>query len=382
MTIIYALPEPLPDPRARFIQIINTCYALANTGIEVMLITGIKKRYSIEEIFKFYNIKKHPNLKIIRLPILRRENSKYFRFSWHGVFYFSLLSLLFFRKLLAENKTVLFIRHLKLADFLLRFRKILCIPVIFEVHEIFYFNVLKGRKREKTMEIEYRVYNKADSMISISESINKHLIQMQILQKIIHIIPDGVKKDWLDIDKNPSASYICYTGSLYLWKGIDTLISAMKFLPDEKLLIVGGGGRLVKLKKIAKDEGVASRIEFIGAVPHSSIPDYLSQAKVAVLPNISHGPSQFSSPLKLFEYMACGIPIVASDIPVFREILTDGRNAILFEPDNPESLANSIKRIVDTPELAAKLVSNAKKEAGSYTYERRAEKILDVIKDI
>jgi len=80
--------------------------------------------------------------------------------------------------------------------------------------------------------------------------------------------------------------------------------------------------------------------------------------------------------------MACGIPVVASDIPVFREILTDERNAVLFEPDNPESLANSIKRIVDSPELAAKLASTAKKEAGSYTYIRRGEMMLDVIKDI
>ena len=162
----------------------------------------------------------------------------------------------------------------------------------------------------------------------------------------------------------------------------DLLISAMKFLPDEKLLIVGGGDRLVKLKNMAKDEGTDYRVEFVGAVSHSSIPDYLSQAKVAVLPNIPQGPSEFSSPLKLFEYMACGIPVVASNIPVFREILTDGKNAILFEPDNPESLANSIKRIVDSPELAVRLVSNAKKDVGRYTYERRAEKILDLIKDI
>ena len=343
MTIIYALPELLPDSRARFIQIINTCHALAKTGNEVILITGIKKGYSAGEIFKFYGMEKHSNLKIIHLPILRRENSSFFRFSWHVVFHFSLLIFLLHRKLHAETKTVLFIRHLKLAGFLLRLRKILRIPLIFEVHEIFHFNISKRRKREKIKEIEYRVYNNADLIISISESINKYLIQMQILHKSIHTIPDGVKKDWLEINKDPSASYICYTGSLYAWKGVDTLISAMKFLPDEKLLIVGGGDRLVKLKNMAKDEGTDYRVEFVGAVSHSSIPDYLSQAKVAVLPNIPQGPSEFSSPLKLFEYMACGIPVVASNIPVFREILTDGKNAILFEPDNPESLANSIK---------------------------------------
>ena len=154
MTIIYALPESLPDPRARFIQIINTCCALAQMGTEVIVVAGIKKGYSIGEVFKFYNVEKHPNLKIIDLPILRREDDKYFRFSWHGVFYFNLLLFLFRRKLQTNTKTVLFIRHLKLAGFMLRFRKILHFQAIFEVHEIFHLNIDESKKRKKSERLD------------------------------------------------------------------------------------------------------------------------------------------------------------------------------------------------------------------------------------
>ncbi len=112
------------------------------------------------------------------------------------------------------------------------------------------------------------------------------------------------------------------------------------------------------------------------------IRDYLPRAKVAVLPNVPSVPSQFSSPLKLFEYMAYGIPIVASDMPVFQEILANGKNAILFKPGDPVALAEGIRTLLDDPGLASQIALAAKEDARNYTYERRAEKILGVISDL
>jgi glycosyltransferase involved in cell wall biosynthesis len=381
MRIIYPVPEILPDLRARFIQIVNTCYALAEIGIETLLIAGIKKGYSEEEMFKFYGIPRHPNLKFIRFPLLRMKQPKHIRFSWHGVFHISLLLHLLFIKPCKKEHTILFLRHIKLADFIMKFRLVLKIPIIFEVHEIFHLSTT-GRKRKKIRDIEYRVYNKVDAIVSISESIKNYLFHMGISNRPIYTIPDGVRKEWFDINKPTSSSYICYTGSLYLWKGVDTLISAMKYLPNENLLIAGAGSRLEELKNLARIEGTSDRVKFAGAVPHTSIPKYLSQAKIAVLPNLPHGPSMFSSPLKLFEYMACGIPIVASDIPIFHEILTEGENAIFFKPSNPESLATCLKKLIDNPELAARIASNAKEKAKNHTYEKRAKNILKIIKDL
>ncbi len=377
MRIIYPIPEILPDLRARFIQIVNTCHALAEIGIETLLIAGIKRGYSEKEILEFYGISGHPNFKFIRLPLLRMEQPKHLRFSWHGVFHLSLLLHLLFMKHCKKEHTILFLRHIKLADFIMKFRGVLEIPIIFEVHEIFHLSTT-GRKRNKIRDIEYRVYNKVDAIVSISESIKNYLFHMGISNRSIHAIPDGVRKEWFDINRPITSSYICYTGSLYPWKGVDTLISAMKYLPDEKLLIVGDGSRLKELENLARTDGVSGRVKFVGAVPHTSMPEYLSQAKLAVLPNIPDGPSQFSSPLKLFEYMACGIPIVASDIPIFHEILTEGENVIFFEPGSPEALAISLKKLIDDPKLAARIAFNAREGARNYTYEKRAKRIFEV----
>lgn len=381
LELIYPVPEKFPDNRARFIQIINTCNALAQKGLSVKLITSLKKGYDKEKFFNFYGLTPCKNLKIIKLPMLRRERDKYLKISWNGVFNFSLLAYLLLRK---KEKSVIFLRHLKLAKFLLRFRKIIKNPIIFEVHEIFHLNdSLNLSQKTKLKKNEIKVYKEVDSLICLSNQLRDFLINLiNVKRNKIFVVHHAFKKDWLEIKRNLDNSFICYTGSLYEWKGVDVLISAMKFIPNEKLLIVGGGDRLEKLKELAIKENVAERVKFIGSVPHQLIPEYLSKAKVAVLPNISEGPSKFSSPLKLFEYMAAGVPIVASDLPVFKEILRDNETGLFFEPGNPESFAKTVKKVLNSEELSEKLSINAKKMAENYTYEKRAEKIYKICMEI
>lgn len=379
MRVIYPVPELLPDQRARFIQIIQTCSALARLGIEVVLMAGIRRGYSEEKVLGFYGISGHPNLRLVRIPIIRRERKKYLRFSSHGVFHFFLLLHLLWNKAYRDGGTVFFIRHIKLADLILRFRRFLRASVVFEVHEIFHLAAQGERSRERLRRVESRVYRNADALVSISQAIKEYLTRMDIPERSIHVVRNGVEEEWFSVRKKPTASYICYTGSLYSWKGVDTLISAMKYLPDERLVIVGGGGRTGELKDLTVREGVSDRVDFAGAVPRMLIPEYLSQSKVAVLPNILSMPSQFSSPLKLFEYMACGIPVAASDMPVFREVLTHRENAVLVEPNNPEALAEGIRYLIENPVRAEEIAGKAKEDARSFTYEKRAERIADMM---
>ena len=380
MTVLYPVPEILPDPRARFIQIMNTCAALARTGTRVVLMAGFKKGWTRERILEFYGLPEHPCFTVVRIPIIRREKEKSFRFSWHGVFHFCVLLQLLSMRLHRDEQAVLFIRHIKLAGFILKVRRFIRVPVVFEVHEIFSMNAHTRRKKERMWDLENAVYRKVDAIISISRSIREYLVNAGIPPEGIHVVHNGIETEWLQRERNAHGDYLCYTGSLYPWKGVDTLISAMKYLPGEQLRIVGGGSRIEDLKMLAAQEGTAGQVDFVGAVPRAEIPEHLCRAKVAVLPNISSIPSWFSSPLKLFEYMAYGIPIVASDMPVFQEVLTNGKNALLFEPGNPEALARSIRMLVDEPELAARIGRAAREDAANYTYDRRAEKIRDVIR--
>ncbi len=376
MTIIYPVPELFPDHRARFLQIVNTCHAMAETGNRVVLIAGLRKGYSIDGALAFYGLERNENFSIVQLPILRREQSRKLRFAWHGVFHFFLLLYLLLYRTYEKDKTVIYLRHIKLADFILKFRRIIDMPVVFEIHEIFHLGA--AQKNERLKQLEHKVYGKADALACTSSHLGHFLSEFAGGASSVHIIQHGIKEEWLGLQRNAAPSYICYTGSLYPWKGVDVLVSAVKYSPGEKFLIIGGGDRLSELRSLAESEGVADRITFAGAAPHESIPGYLMQAKIAVLPNVESDESLFSSPLKLFEYMACGVPIVASDLPVFREALKDRENALLFKPGDAESLARCIKELVCNHDLAQRLANAARASAINYTYKKRAEKILDL----
>jgi glycosyltransferase involved in cell wall biosynthesis len=111
-------------------------------------------------------------------------------------------------------------------------------------------------------------------------------------------------------------------------------------------------------------------------LPPVEVAARLRDAGVLLLPNpASAVASAFNSPLKLFEYMASGRPIVASDLPSFREILTDGHNAVLVEPGNARALAAGIRRIMEDAELGERLARQALEDVRGYTWARRAEKL-------
>jgi glycosyltransferase involved in cell wall biosynthesis len=87
------------------------------------------------------------------------------------------------------------------------------------------------------------------------------------------------------------------------------------------------------------------------------------------------------SPVKLFEAMAAGRPVIASDLPVLREIITDGENGLLVQPEDPQAWIQAIRRLQKSPQLAAEIAGNARKTAQSYSWDRRAAGILEKIEN-
>jgi glycosyltransferase involved in cell wall biosynthesis len=160
---------------------------------------------------------------------------------------------------------------------------------------------------------------------------------------------------------------------------VDTLVRAIALLPDARAVIVGGHpkeGDLARVTSLVGALGIGSRVELTGLVPPAEVAGRLAPASVLVLPNSASAISnRYTSPLKLFEYLAMGRPIVASDLPAFREILTDGDTALLVPPDDPRALAQALSRLSADPPLAASLASRARALAPSFTWAARAERL-------
>lgn len=177
---------------------------------------------------------------------------------------------------------------------------------------------------------------------------------------------------------------VCYAGNTYRGRGIELLIDVALRLKEVLFLIVGGLENDIKYYREIAQKKNAENFNLVGFVPHKSVPLYLSSADLLVIPYTSRMTIQggtiaaeFTSPIKLFEYMACCRPIVATALPSVKEILEDGENALIVEPDSEDSLYYGIKRALDDRELAERLALQASIDVKKYTWEERVKKILN-----
>ena len=122
-------------------------------------------------------------------------------------------------------------------------------------------------------------------------------------------------------------------------------------------------------------------ILILGQKQYSEIPYYLKSADVLVLPNSgkSNISKEWTSPIKMFEYMASKKPIIASDLPSLREILNEN-NAVLVRSDDFKALVNGIKMALNNINFSAKISTQAFKDVKQYTWEKRANNIIRFIK--
>jgi glycosyltransferase involved in cell wall biosynthesis len=154
---------------------------------------------------------------------------------------------------------------------------------------------------------------------------------------------------------------------------------------DALFLIVGGLEKdVMRCRSLAREKNAAN-IKFTSYVPHHMVPLYLAASDLLVMPYTTRmtirGGTQaqdFTSPIKLFEYMASGRPIVATSIPSVSEILEDGVNAVLVPPDSADALREGMKRALGDISLAARISERASSDVHSYTWEERAKKLLGI----
>ncbi|MBF0519595.1 MAG: glycosyltransferase family 4 protein [Nitrospirae bacterium] len=376
MTIFYPVPERLNGTQARFIQIVNTAYALSKKGVNVKLISGKIPGLNQTDVLSSFGITPTDRLELVFLPIIRK--SWILSISISALFYLTLACYLLRRK---GSNRVIVVRHPKLAGFLLTFKGLFKMPVVFEAHEIFHLSTEKLSSKAPLKRLEAKIYSKSDAIITISDKLRDDINSIfDFIGKPCHTVPDAVRDDFFLSETDAvRRSFLFYSGSLYKWKGVDLLIEAMMYLPDETLVIAGGGGRLDELKQFVKLLGLSERVTFTGHIPHVKITKLLKDAKLSFIPNVQSEISKYTSPLKMFEYMAGGVPIVAADLPGISELLRHRHSAMLFTPGDLHDLVRKTQTLLNDAALASLLAENARELARSHTYEKRAGRIIDFI---
>jgi glycosyltransferase involved in cell wall biosynthesis len=179
-----------------------------------------------------------------------------------------------------------------------------------------------------------------------------------------------------ELGLEPTAPLVVYTGGLLAWKGVEVLVDAARLLPRVQFLIAGGMDQdVARLRQRAQD---LPNVRIDGFQPPERIPLYLAAADTGVVPNRSAPAisARYTSPLKVFEAFAAGLPLVASDLPSLRELCTDGLDAVLVAPDDPAALARGIERLLGDEGLRARLRARLFERARGATFDARAARIL------
>ena len=373
----YITNSRVPTQRAHGLQIAKMCEGFTNSFPYVCLVIPKIPNSITSDVFEHYNLKR--NFQVKKLPTLyltRLAVSVPNVWYWIKSVSFAVSTFLFVLFYTTKDDFIYF-RYdvsifLALFPFLKR-RNITC-----EAHFL-----LTGWQRKMLL--------KARNIIVITSE-SKRLYDQELgFEGKVLVAPDGVSVADFDVNISKQKAreklnlpqdkkLIIYTGYFYEWKGVDPLILAAKnFNQNEELVLVGGAEDIERVKEIINREDIQN-IRLEGYRPYKEIPLYQKAADCLVLTSSLKNDNSrfFTSPLKLFEYMASERPIVASDTPSIREVLNEN-NAILVSPDDPDSMLEGIRKALYDDVLAGVLVSIAKKEVLLYDWSFRAKKISEFI---
>jgi glycosyltransferase involved in cell wall biosynthesis len=207
----------------------------------------------------------------------------------------------------------------------------------------------------------------------------------------VEIVPDGVdvsvfnqlrgsltKRAWRERLKLPTdRKIVIYAGHLYPYKGVDDLIAVAKEHSDAQFVIVGGFPEDVARSRKLVDALGLTNVMFTGFVTPAKVPEYLIAADVCVYTLRPDAPiKDFTSPIKLFEYLASGNPVIAADVPGVRDVIVDGQSGVIYRPGDIADLGRALQGVLSDDAFGASLACGGAQVAAQYSWTRRAEKIL------
>lgn len=381
MRISFIANVRMPTEKAHGVAIAKMCEAFGDAGAEVELLVPLRKGILDKNPFEYYGVRE--NFKIIYLPCVD------FLSFW-----------------LMPKKIAFLIESF---SFSLSIKKyFLRVPpkIVYSRDEFTLKRILNDGKIRAFWEIHaipknwyfYREMASAiDGFVVLTEAMKKILLEEGVDEQKILIAPDAVDLKKFEINKSKEnlrnelglpldKKIVTYVGRLETMgeeKGVGDLLRAFRGVkaayPAVALCLVGGPAKMIgKYRKLSKNLGLTDVI-FIDYIEPGQVPAYELAADILAMPfPWSEHYAYFMSPLKMFEYMAAGRPIVATDLPSVREILDD-RSAVIVKPCDVEDLARGILKVLRDEEAANFLAENAREKIKNYSWEERAKNIFKFI---
>ncbi|MFZ2167381.1 MAG: glycosyltransferase family 4 protein [Minisyncoccia bacterium] len=366
MKLLYIAHIRLPTEKAHGIQIMEMCSAFVAQGLSVELVVPKRRNPITDDPFTYHDIK--PTFGIRVLP-----SFDFIRFGRIGFligllsFTASMLGYVLFRKGIFYTRD----------EFVALCLYLLGKQVVWEGHT--------GQK-SVVVWILLRLHV---PIVVITEALRELYVSLGARASTVLVAPDGADISRFNIPLTQAearkelnlpldAKIVLYKGHLYERKGAHTLARAARRLADVLCVFIGGTEEDVA--SFRKEFGDEPNVRILGNRPRHETPIYQKAADILVIPNSAKDDVSklYTSPMKLFGYMASGVPVVASDLPSLREIV-DESMVYFFTPDDSESLAHVIANVLKEYPIALKKAEATFAIAKQYSWDTRAEHILSFI---
>jgi glycosyltransferase involved in cell wall biosynthesis len=179
-----------------------------------------------------------------------------------------------------------------------------------------------------------------------------------------------------------------YFGHLYAGRGVEVIESMAKARPEVLFLLFGGNEQDVNNRR---EGNRCENVYYVGHVPHPVAQQAMKSVDILLMPyqkNVAigvsgHDTARWMSPMKMFEYMATGVPIISSNLPVLCEVLSDGENALLVPPDDSKSWVSAVDQLLSDKDLAGSIGARAHHDyKANYTWRQRANRLIETAKTL
>lgn len=387
MNIFYISSSSFPSRQANAVHVISMCRALSKLGHIVTLFIRSDYNGVKNLIFNNYEIESH-TIKIIEtISIFKRGTELFIALKALSKF----LSL----KRSEKNSYIIIARNIFAALF---FSFTTQKNIIYETHiqEITFIRRFIQKFLLKKKNVRTIVISQALKSIIISN------YNIKTLDKKVKVLHDGAFDDVVPFTKDAKISkrkaffsnlqkmnnfecFVGYFGHLYPGRGIE-IIEKLSNIHNKSLFLVFGGQDEEILRY--KNNNKASNLIFMGHVNYRNVKNIMSLMDVLLMPYQksvsislkSVDTASWMSPIKMFEYMSVGLPIISSDLPVLREILIDRNNCLLVKPDDINDWSIALSKLIEDKNLAYNLGQSAYNNfRNNYTWENRAKKMINFL---
>lgn len=283
------------------------------------------------------------------------------------------------------------------------------VPFVLEYNgsEIWTAKIWAGRKNIRGEDLSFRIeqltFEKADLIVCVSEPLRTELMERGIPEEKILVNPNGVNPDVYrpDLDGAPvrrryaiasDEVVIGFIGTFGAWHGAEVLADAFVRLVRQqgsdcrlKLMLVGDGMRMQQVREILSSGGVMDRCVLTGLIPQMEGPSHLAACDILVSPQVPNadGSPFFGSPTKLFEYMAMGKAIAASDLDQIGEVIHHQETGLLCRPGDVEDLKEVLLSLAEDPALRARLGQAARVDVlKHYTWEAHVARTMKKLEEL